>query len=71
MKRSEALDLIEKAIYQSRSKGGDTVSDFAKAVLDRAEELGMIPPVQSPSMVEDTYNGGLKHGPAQRVWDKE
>lgn len=65
MKRSEMLKIIEKAL--NWPEGCSPID-----VLDVVEEAGMLPPVQAPSLVPDTYNGhGMKHGPCQRVWDKE
>lgn len=78
MKRSEAIDkLIQKVIspYEIITKENydcGIYKDRAKRLLDFIEkELGMLPPVQSPSLILDTLNGGTKHGPAQRVWDEE
>lgn len=71
MKRSEAIKLIAN-VYNTSADNADVMSDSqAELILRNLEASGMLPPTQVPSLVEDTYNGGIKHGPAQRIWDKE
>jgi hypothetical protein len=78
MKRSEAINkLMHKVIspveiITKKNYDAGIYEMRAKNLLDFIEkELGMLPPTQTCKMVPDTYHGGEKHGPAQRVWDEE
>ena len=71
MKRSKMLKIIEDTLDENYSSQNNYNDIAAKEILKAIEEAGILPPVQSPSFVEDTYNGGLKHGPSMRVWDEE
>lgn len=72
MKRSEMIELMHDTLYKNYGHSDlDLSIPEVEKLLTLIEESGMLPPIQTPSLVEDTYNGGTKHGPAQRVWDKE
>lgn len=71
MKRSDMLMKLQSFFEYDILECAHDAAISATRVLDIIEEAGMLPPVQNPSLVEDTYNGGEKHGPALRVWDKE
>lgn len=68
MKRSEMLMIIKKAHFHITNEY--MTDGNAMQILDAIESEGMLPPVQEPSIIDDG-NGGQKHGPALRVWDKE
>jgi hypothetical protein len=73
MKRSEMINVILEA---ARKNGlydafhGTDEDKTGAAILNSIEEAGMLPPTQSPSLI-DLPDGTQKHGPALRVWDEE
>lgn len=69
MKRSEMIDKLEGKLVAelSYSFTREEISDILKII----EEEGMLPPTQTCKLVPDTYRGGMKHGPCQRIWDEE
>jgi len=74
MKRSQMIEEIEVILENMQLElFGNCVGcrSYAEKILENMEEAGMLPPTQSPSLIPDTLNGGLKHGPALRVWDEE
>lgn len=72
MKRSEALDKMAYFLERRIAIGTGVLQTAGPEFMDfLIKELGMLPPTQAPSLVEDTRNGGIKHGPAERVWDEE
>lgn len=71
MKRSEMLMELQSFFQYDILECAHDAAISATRVLDIIEKAGMLPPVQNPSLVEDTYHGGQKHGPSERVWDNE
>lgn len=69
MKKSEMIRAITTML--EAFKDWPNKKEVAEGILKFQESIGMLPPVQDPSIVEDTYHGGTKHGPAQRAWDEE
>jgi hypothetical protein len=72
MKRSLMIAKLAEyvALIKQEPAMYDDLSD-AEVLLQIVEiENGMLPPTQSPSIVDDG-NGGQKHGPALRIWDNE
>lgn len=73
MKRSEAIQFIKSClgdIDACSQSYCEQVDDAAVSILNQLEELGMLPPIQAPSLV-DCPDGTQKHGPSLRVWDEE
>jgi hypothetical protein len=68
MKRADVIEAIRWIILDDEDT---TTTDSALRILSYLEDIGMQPPVCSPSLVEDKYHGGTKHGPAERRWDDE
>lgn len=66
MKRSQTVKILVESMgcYDSWEQQCDYM-------LKQLEDAGMLPPIQNPSLIEDTYHGGQKHGPTLRVWDEE
>lgn len=73
MKRSQMLVKLEEYVEVIKKDPHACSSSVDAELLLAIVELenGMLPPTQAPSLVEDTYHGGQKHGPAERVWDEE
>lgn len=69
MKKNDMLAIIRAVLVNELNY--DYITGLELMVLEAIEEAGMLPPVQNPSLVEDTYHGGQKHGPAQHIWNKE
>ena len=74
MKRSQIIDIISDYFidYSYDIEFGDANAELrAEELLNQLEDLGMKPPLTNCKMVEDTYNGGTKHGPVEHKWDEE
>jgi hypothetical protein len=72
MRKSEMVKFIKTFIQGvdfSRCNAQE-LNDEAACFLSILEGKGMLPPVQSPSLI-DLPDGTQKHGPALNVWDKE
>ena len=71
MKRSKMIEVICDA-YNNVKCGDEIMTEFlANNILESIEESGMLPPTQECKLVPDELRGGIKHGPALRVWDEE
>lgn len=74
MKRSEMISFMAKTWKQyCKEIGPDNagVGSACRHLLTAMEKEGMLPPIAPCGLVEDTYNGGLKHGPTERRWEDE
>ncbi len=67
------VDLIQYNLHDMDFSSSDSeeVEDFADYLLRVIEKQGMKPPLSTCKMVEDTYNGGTKHGSVEHKWDEE
>lgn len=71
MKRCEMVTLIADT-YNEYKLGDELMPEIiADVILDRMEKKGILPPVQTVTLIPDELRGGMKHSPSQRVWDEE
>ena len=72
MKRNDAVDAIRWILLEA---GDDAIYEDARTValrvLSYMEDIGMLPPLSTCTLVPDPLRGGVKHGETKREWDDE
>jgi len=72
MKKSEMITDILNTYHSSQRGGMSEMSDYERMerILNRLEELGMLPPIGKVTVIPDP-KGGFKHSETKRAWDEE